>query len=121
MGHIFGGRIQQLQNAIMQQIGVLLIRNFSNAVSTDFERIMYRVSYSSGGRVRITQGFSRQEIEEVFPFKLALRENDCSICLETYQRGEQIKELQCRHTYHPVCIDEWLLESRKCPMCRTVQ
>lgn len=40
MGVVFAQRIQELQNVIMNQIGVVLIRNFHNNISEDFERLL---------------------------------------------------------------------------------
>lgn len=43
----------------------------------------------------------------------------CSICTEDFAFGEQVRILPCQHTYHPSCIDPWLLNlSSTCPMCR---
>ena len=41
----------------------------------------------------------------------------CNICLD------EMKEyvfVQCGHSFHKECINEWLLEKRTCPCCRTV-
>ena len=43
----------------------------------------------------------------------------CSICTEDFDVGEQVRILPCKHTYHPSCVDPWLLNlSSTCPMCR---
>lgn len=45
--------------------------------------------------------------------------NDCAICLENFNAGEQMQILQCKHYYHPECITPWLEKStNKCPKCR---
>jgi len=41
----------------------------------------------------------------------------CSICLEK-DTANTWKVLPCKHKFHPVCIDPWLLQSDKCPMCK---
>lgn len=40
MGVVFAQRIQELQNVIMNQIGIVLIRNFHDNITEDFERLM---------------------------------------------------------------------------------
>lgn len=46
------------------------------------------------------------------------RDTTCSICLSDMQHGENVKELACGHCYHPECIDQWLLVSPLCPLCK---
>lgn len=33
--------------------------------------------------------------------------------------GDPIRILPCRHAFHPECIDEWLLRSPLCPLCKS--
>lgn len=42
---------------------------------------------------------------------------NCSICLCNLYK-EKIIILECSHVYHINCIQEWLLKSRTCPLCR---
>lgn len=44
---------------------------------------------------------------------------DCSICLNTLEHGENIRRLpSCDHTFHRSCIDLWLLRRADCPLCK---
>lgn len=44
----------------------------------------------------------------------------CGVCLCEYVTGERLKSLQqCHHTYHALCIDEWLKQKNCCPSCRS--
>jgi len=46
-------------------------------------------------------------------------ESECPICLETLNKGEYEKVLQCKHTFHKKCIDRWFKKDNDfCPMCR---
>lgn len=31
--------------------------------------------------------------------------------------GDEVRYLPCLHTYHRICIDEWLMRSFSCPTC----
>lgn len=44
----------------------------------------------------------------------------CAICLDDYTPGKTIvRELPCRHIFHPECIDSFLREnSSLCPLCK---
>ena len=45
----------------------------------------------------------------------------CSVCLEEFERGEQIIQLRCNsmHIFHLECIQSWAQRNRTCPLCRS--
>nr|GEY79355.1 NEP1-interacting protein-like 1 [Tanacetum cinerariifolium] len=46
--------------------------------------------------------------------------NNCAICLQSFKNREVVRELpECRHIFHLKCIDEWLIRSGSCPVCRS--
>jgi Ring finger domain len=47
-----------------------------------------------------------------------LIESTCSICLDNFVKGEKIRELDCKHEFHPDCIDLWMQDHLTCPICR---
>ena len=42
----------------------------------------------------------------------------CTICLEEFSPGEDIKLLPCQHFFHVDCINEWLQRDVTCPLCK---
>ena len=44
--------------------------------------------------------------------------SSCSICLEEYEKEDDIIILKCSHIYHDKCIMGWLNKDISCPMCR---
>ena len=47
-----------------------------------------------------------------------IKENECSICLEEYNRDKDIIKLKCNHEYHKECIKAWFDFNKNCPQCR---
>ena len=41
----------------------------------------------------------------------------CAICLAKYELGEDIRVLGCSHHMHSRCVDRWVMEKRRCPLC----
>lgn len=57
--------------------------------------------------------------KEELPFANANAQTMCSICLDEYEVGEQVRTLPCYHQYHKGCIDPWLLNvAALCPICK---
>ena len=43
----------------------------------------------------------------------------CTICLMDIDEGEKIIELDCKHSYHTLCLTQYLTNyGYKCPICR---
>eukprot|EP00116_Pleurobrachia_bachei_P005946 sb/3466208/ len=45
-------------------------------------------------------------------------EQSCNICLCEIDQGVTVRTLPCFHTFHSVCIDNWLCRKAECPVCR---
>ncbi|XP_054822972.1 E3 ubiquitin-protein ligase MPSR1-like [Prosopis cineraria] len=45
-------------------------------------------------------------------------EGECVICLEEWEAGGMVKEMPCKHKFHPNCVDKWLGIHGSCPVCR---
>jgi hypothetical protein len=45
-------------------------------------------------------------------------DNLCTICFSEFTKGEKINKLQCNHLFHLECIKNWLLQEKKCPVCK---
>lgn len=44
--------------------------------------------------------------------------HSCSVCLEAYRVGDEVRTIPCFHTFHTGCIDPWLSERAECPVCK---
>jgi hypothetical protein len=47
-------------------------------------------------------------------------EEECSICLEQFEDGEELAVPGCGHLFHPDCLKEWVKTDTqmRCPVCR---
>lgn len=42
----------------------------------------------------------------------------CSVCIDKFKEEDVCRELKCHHLFHKDCIDHWLDNNIKCPVCR---
>lgn len=43
----------------------------------------------------------------------------CSICLDYFENGQQLRILPCLHQFHSGCVDRWLSRGKaECPVCK---
>lgn len=71
---------------------------------------------------RVCKGLSEEEIEALEGKEWEGREGEdevsCSICFCAFNHGQTFKMLPaCNHEYHAECIDQWLLNEKRCPVC----
>lgn len=43
----------------------------------------------------------------------------CVVCLDFFLPEERIRVLPCLHQYHQQCIDPWLRQKARCPVCKS--
>ena len=53
-------------------------------------------------------------------FDSKYNDEECIICLEKYNKSDNIIELKCNHYYHSSCILDWFKsdDHLTCPLCR---
>lgn len=44
---------------------------------------------------------------------------ECTICIESMHKGDEVLVLPCKHWFHGECVTMWLKEHNTCPICRT--
>ena len=51
-----------------------------------------------------------------------IREEECCLCLDLYQKDDILQILPCKHYFHQECINRWFTEQQRlswtCPKCR---
>lgn len=65
---------------------------------------------------------AKEKIDQIPTVKIAQEQVDkllqCTVCMEEFKTGEQVKRLPCQHHFHPDCIVPWLELHGTCPICR---
>ncbi|XP_007537347.1 E3 ubiquitin-protein ligase RNF133 [Erinaceus europaeus] len=44
--------------------------------------------------------------------------DSCVVCFELYKPNDVVRILTCKHFFHKICIDPWILAHGTCPMCK---
>ncbi len=71
---------------------------------------------------KVSMGLPKQKIEQIRALMWIegrTSTDSCTICMEKYTIGVKYKKLACKHEYHGECLDQWLKNSKKCPVCGT--
>lgn len=62
---------------------------------------------------------ARKDAVEAMPSVTVTEENlQCSVCLDDFEMGVEVREMPCKHKYHRECILPWLELHSSCPVCR---
>lgn len=78
----------------------------------------------NGEKLLDTTNIKKNGIDWLFKTKLNVKKCDCGVCCEDNSKNDITRELECGHTFHRKCIDQWIKQrwsDRKtpdCPMCR---
>ncbi len=66
------------------------------------------------------QGLSLAQRKNLPKRDVPFSQPTCPICLDDFEHDETVvRELPCRHIFHPECVDEFLrTNSSLCPMCK---
>eukprot|EP00922_Rhytidocystis_sp_ex-Travisia-forbesii_P045652 GHVS01068108.1.p1 GENE.GHVS01068108.1~~GHVS01068108.1.p1 ORF type:complete len:331 (-),score=43.65 GHVS01068108.1:134-1126(-) len=87
------------------------------------------VSLADYGLPFVRQGLTPSQVDSLPSFywkttagvSSSPTEDLCSICLDTFQTGSNVRILQsCGHIFHKACIDGWLLRNAVCPNCKSL-
>ena len=71
---------------------------------------------------KVSKGLTQSEIksikEMVWMRRSDTAEEACSICFDNFEKYQKFKKLpNCPHEYHSKCIDKWLENEKRCPIC----
>ncbi|KAG7385723.1 hypothetical protein PHYPSEUDO_001177 [Phytophthora pseudosyringae] len=115
--------VMQMSRALYEQLdGELLQLLMSNRDfdSNDYERLMRLEALNE----RRHEGATPLQIQQlpivsVTESMMQASENACcAVCLSAFQVDGRVRMMPCFHHFHPECIDPWLQEKARCPICK---
>ena len=71
---------------------------------------------------KVSKGLNQKQIDSI-PTKTWFRKSDtsedtCSVCFDNFEPNQKFKRLKnCGHEYHSKCLDTWLQNEKRCPIC----
>lgn len=99
-----------------------LIRTQDEADLQDAVRLSAEEAYSGGFGAPPVDDVALEQASHIFTYggKQVVESHDdaCTICLERFEKGDALRVLQCRHSFHLACVDQWLARSGQCPVCK---
>ena len=96
--------------------------NYSSLVSPSLNNDSYSGFFSgtslSQSEFEDNALLTREETKFLKKQKIGCSSSECTICFESYTKGEIIRNLPCGHKFHYKCMKPWLKTSKFCPLCR---
>lgn len=72
-----------------------------------------------GQNTRLPPPASKEALDSLVDGVISSNESkQCPVCLKEFEKGNVVKTLPCRHTFHKECIIPWLEKTNSCPLCR---
>ncbi|XP_044728976.1 E3 ubiquitin-protein ligase RNF181-like [Chrysoperla carnea] len=78
----------------------------------------YNMFEELGQNQRLAPPASKQVVENLPNKVISNKDATCPVCLKSHEINDTVKELPCKHLYHPECIMPWLAKTNSCPLCR---
>ncbi|KZV41182.1 hypothetical protein F511_10316 [Dorcoceras hygrometricum] len=121
------------ETVISDDLRLINVRDGEAEISRDFLATMTSVIDSIGRRTsNKPPGLTQEALNclciEVFGVleeegdkeDISTETGECSICLESFLKGDKLIRLPCAHRYHVCCLDPWVRTRGQCPYCRRV-
>lgn len=101
-------RLQQFRR--MHPAELLLVREVLEQLQAGGQAASTSIGASAGLIDRLTSAWTMDSKTQMT--------GNCTICLEDFESGQQMRTLPCFHSFHAGCVEEWLEKNRVCPICQ---
>ncbi|MED6220030.1 hypothetical protein PIB30_041201 [Stylosanthes scabra] len=104
---------------------IILVNPFTQSMvvidgSSSLEALFREIAANNGGKGGRPPA-TKESIDAMPSFEIKEGEfegGECVVCLEDFGVGALVKEMPCKHRFHPNCIEKWLGIHGSCPVCR---
>jgi len=74
---------------------------------------------NNGGNIGANQEhINARTLSYKYEKRTNLADEKCTICLCEFDHDDDVRRLPCMHLFHIECVDRWLTQSKRCPICR---
>ena len=89
-----------------------------NVENMTYEQLLELEEKSGKVSKGLTLAMVRKIPEKLWLSSADSEEQSCSICFDAFERRQKVKKLtRCGHEYHSGCLDKWLQNEKRCPIC----
>ena len=50
----------------------------------------------------------------------SMADEHCVVCMEVFEAGRKLTQLDCKHEFRQECVEGWLANHNTCPVCGEV-
>jgi len=99
------------------------LRNYQETLDINPDTMTYEQLLELEERMgNVSKGLNKKDLDKIPLIKFnSIEENNglikCTVCQFEFNIGDDLRKLRCSHVYHKNCVDEWLLNEKKCPIC----
>lgn len=117
MGGVMMRENNEEERALQRAIEESRRQDANNPDNMSYEQLL-----ELGERVgKVSKGLTKEQIGKI-PSKAwrpsVCKATSCSICYEDFSIANRVKILaECGHEYHDTCINKWLENEKRCPVC----
>ncbi len=116
-----GDSTQDFQSGAVTPLDVMLqsIAMGGASAGNDFEQLLsiFSPPQTRGADASSIRSLPTNQLTEDDVNRLPKDHQTCSICLYAFEAGDEARRLPCFHVFHSSCIDPWLGQNAKCPIC----
>lgn len=123
-------KLQSAARSMASRKKTQTLRNKINANRKSFvlNAIIDTVNQNNLNSQKVLRSLTKHSLQTVDktkkqPYLNALQNNECSICLENFSKGQFITQTACKHKYHKNCLKQFYEKKdnkllKVCPQCR---
>lgn len=112
---------EEEERLLRRAIEESLANDVQDPSNPDVDRMTYEQLLELGENAgTVSRGCTKEQIngiKSVYWRKGRTKTDECLICIEKYTDNKRVKRLGCGHEYDAECIDKWLLNEKRCPVC----